>query len=192
VSKIVQLYIVNISFAFQQFQCAQITSHIRSRPPQKKIRIFYAPRFFSGQTKKKCANYASRYGIIIVIVIIIIIISMASSTYCMQIVPPVCREFFLLLNTTQFMYPPAISRRTAIVTNSVRPIIHVHKCTESNGVNVRTHQSQLNRVRIITPYYSGTSKRRSAVVCLLGLRVRIPPMPWLSLVSVVCCKESFL
>src|SRR5215475_6731853 len=35
----------------------------RSRPPQKKIRIFYAPRFFSGQTRKKCANYASKYGI---------------------------------------------------------------------------------------------------------------------------------
>ena len=30
----------------------------------KKIRIFYAPRFFSGQNrKKKCANYASKYGI---------------------------------------------------------------------------------------------------------------------------------
>ena len=27
----------------------------------KKIRIFYAPRFFSGR-KKKCANYASKYG----------------------------------------------------------------------------------------------------------------------------------
>ena len=36
----------------------------RSRPPQKKIRIFYAPRFFSGQNrKKKCANYANKYGI---------------------------------------------------------------------------------------------------------------------------------
>jgi hypothetical protein len=34
----------------------------RSKPP-KKIRIFYAPRFFSGQTRKKCANYASKYGI---------------------------------------------------------------------------------------------------------------------------------
>ena len=29
----------------------------------KKIRIFYAPRFFSGQNKKTCANYASKYGI---------------------------------------------------------------------------------------------------------------------------------
>src|SRR5215467_12697100 len=28
----------------------------RSRPPQKKIRIFYAPRFFSGQTRKKRAQ----------------------------------------------------------------------------------------------------------------------------------------
>ena len=29
----------------------------------RKIRIFYAPRFFSGQNrKKKCANYASKYG----------------------------------------------------------------------------------------------------------------------------------
>ena len=36
----------------------------RSRPPQKKIRIYYAPRFFSGQNKKKCANYASKYGIL--------------------------------------------------------------------------------------------------------------------------------
>ena len=34
----------------------------RSRHPQKNIRIFYAPRFFSGQNKKKCANYASKYG----------------------------------------------------------------------------------------------------------------------------------
>ena len=25
----------------------------RSRPPQKKIRIFYAPRFFSGENRKK-------------------------------------------------------------------------------------------------------------------------------------------
>ena len=25
----------------------------RSRPPQKKIRIFYVPRFFSGQNRKK-------------------------------------------------------------------------------------------------------------------------------------------
>ena len=34
----------------------------RSRPPQKKILIFYTPRFFSGQNrKKKCANYASKY-----------------------------------------------------------------------------------------------------------------------------------
>ena len=32
---------------------------------KKKIRIFYAPRFFSGQNrKKKCANYASKYGIL--------------------------------------------------------------------------------------------------------------------------------
>ena len=36
----------------------------RSRPPQKKNPIFYAPRFFSGQNRKeKCANYASKYGI---------------------------------------------------------------------------------------------------------------------------------
>ena len=28
----------------------------------KKIRIFYASRFFSGQNRKKCANYASKYG----------------------------------------------------------------------------------------------------------------------------------
>ena len=28
----------------------------RSRPPQKKIRIFYAPRFFSGQNRKKSAQ----------------------------------------------------------------------------------------------------------------------------------------
>jgi hypothetical protein len=28
----------------------------RSRPPQKKIHIFYAPRFFSGQNKKKSAH----------------------------------------------------------------------------------------------------------------------------------------
>ena len=43
----------------------------RSRPPQKKIRIFYAPRFFSGQNriKKKCANYASKYGISLAAVI---------------------------------------------------------------------------------------------------------------------------
>ena len=35
----------------------------RSRPPQKKFRIFYAPRFFSSQNRKnKCANYASKYG----------------------------------------------------------------------------------------------------------------------------------
>ena len=35
----------------------------RSRPPQKKIWIFYAPRFFSGQNrKKKCANYTSKYS----------------------------------------------------------------------------------------------------------------------------------
>ena len=29
----------------------------------KKIRMFYTPRFFSGQNKKKCPNYASKYGI---------------------------------------------------------------------------------------------------------------------------------
>src|SRR5215510_1671044 len=28
----------------------------RSRPPHKKIRIFYAPPFFSGQTRKKSAQ----------------------------------------------------------------------------------------------------------------------------------------
>ena len=28
----------------------------RSRPPQKKIRIFYAPRFFSGQNRIKSAQ----------------------------------------------------------------------------------------------------------------------------------------
>jgi len=28
----------------------------RSRPPQKKIRIFYAPRFFNGQNRIKCAQ----------------------------------------------------------------------------------------------------------------------------------------
>jgi hypothetical protein len=35
----------------------------RARPPGKK---FYAPRLFSGQNrrKKKCANYASKYGIL--------------------------------------------------------------------------------------------------------------------------------
>jgi len=27
-----------------------------------KIRIFYAPQFFKGQNRKKCANYASKYG----------------------------------------------------------------------------------------------------------------------------------
>ena len=35
----------------------------RSRPPPKKIHIFYAPRFLNGQNrKKKCVNYASKYG----------------------------------------------------------------------------------------------------------------------------------
>jgi hypothetical protein len=34
-----------------------------STKKKKKIRVFYAPRFFSGQNrKKKCANYASKYG----------------------------------------------------------------------------------------------------------------------------------
>jgi len=36
----------------------------QDRHTKKKIGIFYAPRFFSGQNrKKKCANYANKYGI---------------------------------------------------------------------------------------------------------------------------------
>ena len=66
----------------------------------------------------------SWYVIIIVIIIIIIII-----IHLLQAndgtVLRVCQDFFLPLTTPQFMYLPTTSRRTAFLTNSVRPIIRV-------------------------------------------------------------------
>jgi len=41
-----------------------VFSIILEQNPDQDLRIFYEPRFFSGQNrKKKCANYASKYGI---------------------------------------------------------------------------------------------------------------------------------
>ena len=34
-------------------------------------------------------------------------------------------------------------------------------------------------------------RRRSGAACLLRLWVRIPPMPWMSVVNVLCCEVEF-
>ena len=36
---------------------------LRSRPPEKKSAYFTHPDFSAAKIKKKCANYASKYGI---------------------------------------------------------------------------------------------------------------------------------
>jgi hypothetical protein len=53
----------NVNFVFYMLLSHSITKikstqffNFHSRPPQKKIRIFYTPRFFSGQTRKKRAQ----------------------------------------------------------------------------------------------------------------------------------------
>ena len=53
-SRLLQNYKKNINKTYCILNYTRIKR--RSRPPQKKIRIFYAPRFFSGQNRKKSAQ----------------------------------------------------------------------------------------------------------------------------------------
>jgi len=56
--KITMKYRQNVPYSQLYWNKTQI------KTSTKKICIFYAPRFFSGQNekKKKCKNYASKYG----------------------------------------------------------------------------------------------------------------------------------